>query len=102
MADRGIPLPITPGHEIAGTVERLGAEAKLEQSAVKEGDRVVVYPWIGCGACRNCRLGRENICESKPKTLGIFRDGGYAEFVLVPDVRYLILSGTLVPRMALL
>jgi propanol-preferring alcohol dehydrogenase len=99
MADRGIPLPITPGHEIAGTVERLGAEAKLEQSEIKEGDRVIVYPWIGCGACRKCRLGLENICESKPKTVGIFRDGGYAEYVLVPDLRYLITLGDVSPSL---
>src|SRR5579872_3554765 len=97
MAERGIPLPITPGHEIAGKVERLGAEAKLEQSTVREGDGVVVFPWIGCGVCRKCRLGFENICENKPKTLGIFRDGGYAEYVLVPDIRYLVPLGEIDP-----
>ena len=97
MADRGISLPITPGHEMAGTVETLGPEAKLEQSVIKEGDQVVVYPWIGCGACRKCRSGLENLCENRPRTLGIFRDGGYAEYVLVPDVRYLISLGDVDP-----
>jgi len=97
MADRKIPLPITPGHEIAGTVEQLGSEAKSDQSEIKEDDRVVVYPWIGCGACRKCRLGQENVCENRPRTLGIFRDGGYAEFVLVPDTKYLIPLGDVDP-----
>src|SRR5579871_6590837 len=48
MADRGIALPITLGHEIAGTVERRGPEA--EHPEITEGTPVVVYPWIGCGA----------------------------------------------------
>lgn len=99
MADRGIPLPITPGHEIAGVVERLGPEAKSDQSEIKEGDMVVVYPWIGCGACRKCRLGLENVCENRPRTLGIFRDGGYAQYVFVPDTKYLIPLGDVDPSL---
>jgi propanol-preferring alcohol dehydrogenase len=97
MADRGISLPITPGHEIAGTVERLGSDVRTEDSEIKEGVPVVVYPWIGCGACRKCLTGLENICEARPRTLGIFVDGGYAEYVLVPDVRYLIPLGDIDP-----
>jgi len=97
MADRGISLPITPGHEIAGTIETLGPDAKSDQSLMKEGDSVVVYPWLGCGLCRKCRVGQENICETKPRSLGIFQDGGYAEYVLVPDVRYLVPLGGIDP-----
>ena len=98
MANRGIQLPLTLGHEIAGTIERLGSEARADQSMLKEGDSIVVYPWLGCGVCRKCRSGTENICENKPQTLGIFQDGGYAEYVLVPDLRYLIPLGNVDPK----
>jgi len=97
MADRGIPLPITPGHEIAGTIESMGPDAKTGQTNIKGGDSVVVYPWLGCGMCRKCRAGLENICETKPRSLGIFQDGGYAEYVIVPDVRYLVPLGNVDP-----
>ncbi|MDA4136951.1 MAG: alcohol dehydrogenase [Thaumarchaeota archaeon] len=88
MADRGIRLPITPGHEIAGEVADLGVYGG--KTAIQEGERVVVYPWLGCGTCRKCIAGYENLCEDKPASLGIFRDGGYAEYVFVPHPRYLI------------
>jgi alcohol dehydrogenase, propanol-preferring len=97
MSDRGISLPITLGHEIAGTVESLGSEASADQSIMKEGDPVVVYPWLGCGLCRKCRSGLENICETRARSLGIFQDGGYAEYALVPDVRYLVPLGKVDP-----
>lgn len=83
----GSVLPLTPGHEIAGRIEALGDEAQSHGFAT--GDAVVVYPWIGCGTCRECRSGKENLCEGTQRFLGFQRDGGYAEFVGIPDVRYL-------------
>ena len=80
----GRTLPFTLGHEIAGTVESAGPEADA-----KVGDKVAVYPWIGCGQCPACKFGDENICAS-PRHLGITVDGGYATHVLVPHPRYLI------------
>jgi D-arabinose 1-dehydrogenase-like Zn-dependent alcohol dehydrogenase len=97
MSDRGILLPITPGHEIAGTLVDLGGHV---DTSLKEGDRVVVYPWLGCGECRKCAAGFENLCEAKPASLGIFNDGGYAEYVRVPHPRYLVPTGGIGPSQA--
>ena len=80
--------PLVLGHEIEGTVARCGPDAK----GVKEGDRVVAYPWIGCGECPACTRGEENHCP-RPQNLGIQRFGGYADHCLVPDAKYLIASG---------
>jgi alcohol dehydrogenase, propanol-preferring len=53
---------------------------------------VLVYPWIGDGVCPACRMGEENLCD-KPRSIGIYVDGGYAEYVLVPSYRYLVKLG---------
>ena len=81
---RGIAPPRVLGHEIAGTVVAVGPDAK----GVAIGDLRVVYPWIGCTACAPCRSGREELCVA-PRALGINRDGGFADHVLVPHPRYL-------------
>ena len=91
----GTLLPLTPGHEIAGSVEELGSETGT--SGFKKGDQVVVYPWIGCGTCRKCLAGRENTCEGRPAFLGFMKDGGYAEYVFVPDTKYVIRSEGIEP-----
>jgi alcohol dehydrogenase, propanol-preferring len=83
--DRGIRCPLTPGHEIAGVIESIGEDVK----EFVKGDRVPIYPWIGDGLCPACRAGEENVCDN-PRSLGIYSDGGYAEYVLVPKDRYLI------------
>jgi len=93
----GTLLPLTPGHEIAGEVDALSG---TDTSGFHEGDHVVVYPWIGCGACRKCRSGRENLCEGSPRFLGFQKDGGYAEYVLVPQARYLLRANGMDPPRA--
>ena len=82
--------PRTLGHEIAGTVVALGPDAV----GVQLGDRRVVYPWIGCGRCSFCAAGNEHLC-SAPQALGVNRDGGFADHVLVPHARYLLDHGAL-------
>jgi alcohol dehydrogenase len=86
---KGRTLPLTLGHEIAGIVERAGPDARDAKPGTKPGDRVAVYPWIGCGTCNACRHGEENNCAAS-RHLGINVDGGYASHVLVPHPRYLI------------
>src|ERR671933_2896442 len=83
--DRGVKYPLTPGHEIAGIVDSFGEQVE----GVSKNDKVLVYPWIGEGMCPACRIGQENLCD-KPRSLGIYTDGGYAEYVLVPSYKYLV------------
>jgi alcohol dehydrogenase, propanol-preferring len=91
-------LPFTLGHETAGTVAALGPKT----TGVEVGDRVLVYSRWGCGACWHCRQGMENVCERSAAELGghgggVGRDGGLAEFMIVPSVRYLVPLGDLDP-----
>jgi propanol-preferring alcohol dehydrogenase len=76
-------LPLVPGHQIVGTVERLGERT----DSFTVGERVGV-PWLGWtdGECRYCLSGRENLCENARFT-GYQIDGGYAEYA-VADARF--------------
>lgn len=88
-------LPFTLGHEVAGQVASLGPDA----GGVAVGERVVLYgPW-GCGGCDRCAAGRDNYCDRRDTLswhgVGLGRDGGMAEYVLVPSVRHLVPIGDL-------
>jgi alcohol dehydrogenase/propanol-preferring alcohol dehydrogenase len=82
---RSIAPPRTLGHEIVGSVIRLGPDAR----GVAVGDRRVVFPWIGCGSCALCQAGNEHLCNAA-RALGIQRDGGFSDHVMVPDAKYLL------------
>ena len=92
---RGMTLPFTLGHEIAGVVEAAGPDAP--QDLV--GKKFAVFPWIGCGKCRDCLAGDENLCV-RNQYLGVSRDGGFATHVLVPHARYLLDYGNMPINMA--
>lgn len=82
---RGMTLPFTLGHEIAGVVDEVGPDVP----AGLVGSNKAVFPWIGCGQCRDCKNGDENLC-ARPRFLGVSIDGGFATHVLVPDAKYLL------------
>jgi D-arabinose 1-dehydrogenase-like Zn-dependent alcohol dehydrogenase len=84
LADRGMTLPVTLGHENVGEVIALGPEAK----GVRIGQRMLADPWIGCGTCAACLRGDDNLCRTM-RSLGVFTNGGYATHMIVPHPKYL-------------
>jgi L-iditol 2-dehydrogenase len=70
LASLGTPVPRIPGHEVAGTLE--------------DGTAVGVQPNVGCGRCASCAQGLENRCPDHVD-IGIQRDGGLAEWIVVPE-----------------
>src|SRR4249920_1327696 len=81
-------LPFTLGHESAGTVVAVGSGVQ----GLEIGERVVVFASWGCGVCWHCLQGAENRCVNRPAWPGggIGRDGGLAEYLLVPSPRLLV------------
>lgn len=73
------PRDFTVGHEIAGTIDAVGEDV----SPTRIGERVVVYYYEGCGLCRYCRDGDEQLCPSPRAQPGFTSDGGYAEYIAV-------------------
>jgi alcohol dehydrogenase, propanol-preferring len=74
-------LPLIPGHQAVGQVERLGPGS----TRFRPRDRVGIA-WLRgtCGVCGFCRTGRENLCAASTYT-GYHADGGYAELTVVPE-----------------
>jgi 2-desacetyl-2-hydroxyethyl bacteriochlorophyllide A dehydrogenase len=75
-----VRTPVVPGHEVAGVVAALGDGVE----GVRPGQRVTCYYYVSCGRCRNCRSGRETICLDLKGRVGFTRDGGFAEYLVVP------------------
>lgn len=78
LASLGTPVPRIPGHEVAGTLE--------------DGTAVGVQPNVGCGRCASCAQGLENRCPDHVD-IGIQRDGGLAERIVVPEGHVVPLDG---------
>ncbi len=93
-----VERPITLGHEVAGWIDAAGAgaAAELRHARLHEGDPVVVFGGWGCGACGQCASGEEQRCD-RSASPGFQRDGGYAEYLLVPHARHLVGLGDLDP-----
>jgi len=81
--DHGVPTfkkpPLILGHEPSGIVDAVGQGV----TNFKEGDRVLLSAVLTCGSCPNCRIGRENICDTMIM-FGNNIDGAYAEYVIAP------------------
>ncbi len=91
--------PFTLGHETAGWVESFGPGVR----GVEQGEAVLVHGAWGCGRCRRCQADLEQYCEQvaatgAPGGSGLGRDGGMAEYLLVPAARHLVPLGDLDPR----
>jgi len=85
-------LPVTLGHEFCGTVEAVGeGVTRLAPGALITGD-----PNIACGHCAQCRNGRPNLCDNLT-AIGVFRDGGFADYVIVPQGQAIALPAGLSP-----
>ncbi|RWD42603.1 zinc-dependent alcohol dehydrogenase family protein [Mesorhizobium sp.] len=84
--------PVTLGHEFSGIVEAIGTAV----SGFSVGDRVTGDPNIACGSCPHCRAGRFNLCHNLI-AIGIRRDGGFAEYVVLPQKQAFSLPKDLKP-----
>lgn len=72
--------PLTLGHEFAGIIEAVGPDV----TGFHPGMRVTGDPNIPCGLCEQCHNGRVNLCKNL-RAIGISRDGGFADYVIVPQ-----------------
>src|SRR5215217_4668981 len=89
----GLALPVTLGHEIVGEVIALGEGVR----APERGAVVAAYELLGCGRCTACDRGQDNVCRDVvPGAIGITRDGGMADHVVVP-ARNLVSLGDVDP-----
>jgi len=84
--------PVTLGHEFSGIVEELGAGV----TGFAIGDRITGDPNIACGRCSHCVNGRVNLCRNL-RAIGIHRNGGFADYVIVPQKQAFLLPADLDP-----
>lgn len=74
-----VNAPLIPGHEFSGRVVEVGDDVKT----ITIGDLVSGEGHVVCGHCRNCRAGRRHLCINT-SSVGVNRDGAFAEFVVIP------------------
>jgi threonine 3-dehydrogenase len=78
-AQRTIRPPLVLGHEFVGRIAALGSSVR----GYEAGQRVSAEGHVVCGVCRNCRAGKPHLCPHT-EGIGVNRDGGFAEYVVVP------------------
>ncbi len=83
--------PVVIGHEFAGEIVELGAEARAE-GLLAVGDRVTAEGHIVCGHCLPCRTGDAHVCR-RTRIIGVDRDGAFAEFITMPASNVMKLDG---------
>jgi L-gulonate 5-dehydrogenase len=88
-------FPIIGGHEICGVVASAGERV----SRFEFGQLVVIEPFLSCGACYPCRIGKPNCC-ARLQIIGVHRPGGYAEYVVAPATHLHIVPPNLSPLWA--
>ena len=93
----GVFPPVVLGHEIAARVEQLGPGVE----AFEPGQFCAVDPVIGCGVCQKCREGLHNLCDDT-STIGYKRNGGFAQYVVVPAEKVIPMAESTAPLGAVL
>ena len=91
-----VSYPRIPGHELGGVIDAVGRDV----SGWAVGQRALVVPYTNCGTCSACRQGRFNTCRHN-QTLGVQRDGGLADYLVVPAAKLLTSPKLSLPELAL-
>jgi propanol-preferring alcohol dehydrogenase len=93
LGQRPEDLPRIPGHEVIGTVAETGPGVV----GFRRGDRVMSYFYLICGHCDCCRTSHEPLCRNLKGNVGVARDGGYADYLVLPAVNFLPLPNGIDP-----
>ncbi|WP_324651035.1 L-threonine 3-dehydrogenase [Georgenia sp. H159] len=94
--------PLVVGHEFYGEIVELGEGVPTgDRCGLEVGQRVSVEGHVICGTCRNCRAGRQHMC-AHTSNLGVDRDGGFADYVVVPHTNVWGQSDSIDPELGAL
>lgn len=96
LGDDPADLPRVPGHELVGRVVEVGPGV----DGARVGELVTAFFYLFCGACPRCLAGQENLCDRLAGRVGVQRDGGYAEYAVLPARNAVPLPGGLDPVLA--
>jgi 2-desacetyl-2-hydroxyethyl bacteriochlorophyllide A dehydrogenase len=92
-----VSYPRIPGHELSGTIERVGDDVTR---SLNVGQAVTVVPYTNCGKCSSCKRGRQHACKNN-QTLGVQREGAMTEYVAVPAQKVVLADGLSLEELAI-